>query len=163
MKASVLYYSKSGNTEKMAEIIAEGMREEGATAKIFSLENIDETFVRESRCVIVGTPTYLADMAGGVKAWLDERSGKYALAGKLGGAFATADYLHGGADIAVQSVLRHLMVKGMLLYSGGGSCGKPVIHLGPVALKSSLEESEEVFRIYGRRMASKAKELFERE
>ena len=43
----------------------------------------------------------------------------------------------------------------MLTYSGGGSFGKPVIHLGPVALHGHLEESKELFRLYGQRMATK--------
>ncbi|MCI8326438.1 MAG: flavodoxin, partial [Lachnospiraceae bacterium] len=51
-------------------------------------------------------------------------------------------------------------VYGMMTYSGGGSLGKPVIHLGPVALSSRLEESEETFLTYGERMATKATELF---
>ena len=48
----------------------------------------------------------------------------------------------------------------MLTYSGGGSFGKPVIHLGPVALHGHLEESKELFRLYGQRMATKTVSLF---
>ena len=161
MKISILYFSKSGNTQKMAQAIADGVQSvEGVEAKVFSLEQSENDFVNESQCVIVGTPTYLASMAGEVKMWLDGASKGCNLAGKLGGAFATADYLHGGADLAIQSILGHLMVRGMMVFSGGGSYGKPYIHLGPVALKENLESYREVFTIYGQRMASKAKDLF---
>ena len=51
-------------------------------------------------------------------------------------------------------------VVGMLVYSGGGSFGPPVIHLGPAALGGHEAEYEELFRLYGSRMASKALELF---
>ena len=88
------------------------------------------------------------------------RSGWTAPAGKVGGAFATADYLHGGGDLGIQTILNHMMVLGMLTYSGGGSFGKPVIHLGPVALHGHLEESKELFRLYGQRMATKTVSLF---
>jgi len=161
MKMSVLYQSRSGNTKQMAEVIVEGMQSiEGIEAKVFSIDSVDEGFVKESRCVIVGTPTYLASLSGAVKSWLDGPSMKLGLAGKIGGAFATCDYLHGGAEIGIQSILSHMMVLGMLVYSGGGSFGKPPIHLGPVAMKEKLNESTEVFRLYGQRMAIKTKEIF---
>lgn len=162
MKTSVVYFSKSGNTEKMANIIAEGMQSvEGVTAKAFSIDNIDEEFLKESKCVVFGTPIYLATLSDAMSAWLNGPSMKYGLAGKIGGAFATADYLHGGAEIGIQAILSRLLVLGMLTYSGGGAYGKPVIHLGPATLKDKLDESTETFRLYGQRMATKAKELFE--
>lgn len=161
MKASVLYHSKSGNTQKMAAVIVKGMMEvDGVEVKAFAIDAPDETFVKESSCVILGTPTYLANMSGAMKSWLESSSMKLGLAGKLGGAFATADYIHGGGDIAIRTILDHLMVLGMLTYAGGGAYGKPVIHLGPVALGGHLEDSEELFTLYGQRMATKASELF---
>lgn len=162
MKMTVLYHSKSGNTKQMAMIIAEGMQSvDRVEARAFSIDEVDEEFLRESRCVVLGTPSYLADMSAQVKTWLDSMVMKGALlAGKLGGAFATADYLYGGGELAVQSILSHFNVFGMLTYSGGGAFGKPVIHLGPVALGGKLEESRETFFIYGKRMAMKTVEVF---
>ena len=52
------------------------------------------------------------------------------------------------------------MVDGMMVYSGGSSLGKPYIHLGPVALKDTFEESRELFVIFGSRIAGKGLELF---
>ena len=94
----------------------------------------------------------MGTLSGTAKVWL-EGAGKYNLKGKLGGAFATANYVHGGADIAMQCVLLHLMMTGMMVYSGGGSKGNPVIHLGPVAIGGELEKYEELFEIYGKRFA----------
>ena len=110
--------------------------------------------------VIFGTPTYYAGEAWPVKKWVDE-SRPYQLAGTLGGAFATADYLQGGAGQAVEFLIRSMLVKGMLVYSGGSALGQPYIHLGPVALHGREEESEPLFETFGRRMALKAAELFE--
>ncbi len=161
MKMTVLYHSKTGNTSKMADVIAHGMMSvEGIDAKSFSIEEIEEEWIKESKCVVLGTPIYLADVSGAVKCWLDGPSRKYGLAGKIGGAFATADYLHGGGELGIQTILKHMMVLGMLTYSGGGSYGKPVIHLGPVALKDHLDESIDTFKLYGQRMATKAVEIF---
>ena len=161
MKLSVLCFSKTGNTARMAQAIAEGMASvEGTEVRTFPLDGIDADFVKESGCVVLGTPAYVASMAAAVKTWLDSESGKYGLAGKLGGAFATADYVHGGGDMAIQGILTHFMVRGMLVYSGGGSKGRPFIHLGPVAISGELEKYEPTFRVYGERMARTALELF---
>ena len=161
MKMTVLYYSKSGNTEKMANMIAEGMNcVEGAEAKAFSIDAVDLDWAKESRCIVLGTPTYMADVAGVTKTYLESGLRQCEPAGKIGGAFATARYIYGGGEIGLQTILTHMMVSGMLTYSGGGALGMPVIHLGPVAIGDRLEESEETFRIYGQRMAQKAAELF---
>lgn len=165
MKLSVLYYSVTGNTRHMADCIAQGMNSvEGAEAKAFSMDAMDEDFVRESRCLVLGCPTYAAGMPADFHALLG-KTGKLDLAGKLGGAFATAQYTHGGGELAIQNILTNLMVKGMPVYSGGMAWGKPVIHLAPVAIATAgneemLKPYEELFRLYGQRMAAKTLELF---
>lgn len=78
---------------------------------------------------------------------------------QAGGAFATAAFIHGGGDLAIQCVLTHLMVDGMMVYSGGQAWGMPVIHLGPVAIGPDLEGFAELFRTYGQRMARQAANL----
>lgn len=161
MKATVLYYSKTGNTKKMAEMIVEGMNEvEGIEAKAFSIDDIDVDWGNDSKCVIIGTPTVMASMTAAVTTWLQAPSIAKGMIGNIGGAFATADYVHGGGDLAIRTIFDHMMVLGMMTYSGGGMQGKPVIHLGPVALAGKLEESYETFRIYGQRMARKTVEIF---
>ncbi len=161
MKMAVLYYSKTGNTQKMAEVIAKGMETvQGVEAKTFALDSADVEFVKECRCVVLGSPIYLADMCGAVKTWLESGARTFGLAGKIGGAFATADYVHGGGEIGIQGILSHMLVHGMLTYSGGGACGKPVIHLGPVALTKDIEQYFDAFTAYGQRMAQKTVEVF---
>lgn len=161
IKAAVVYYSKSGHTEQVAQAIAEGMAAvDGVEARAFPVDEVDEAWVRESTCVVVGTPTYYASLAAPAKAWLEGPALACGLAGKLGGAFATEDYVHGGGELAIRSILDHELVFGMLTYSGGGSQGKPVVHLGPVATSEELEKALPTCRLYGRRMAQKAVELF---
>jgi NAD(P)H dehydrogenase (quinone) len=161
MKMSVLYFSKTGCTKEMGEAIVRGMESVGdVEAKAMPIDEADEAFVKESACVIVGSPTYYTSLAGEVKCFLDAKAGKLGLAGKLGGAFATANFAHGGGDIAIQNILTHLAFRGMLIYSGGGTCGAPPIHLGPVALSADRAAYTALFETYGSRMAAKAKELF---
>lgn len=158
---AVLYHSDTGNTKLMAEVIAMGIhRVEGVEARVFGITEIDEGYLKNCKCVIVGTPTHMADMAPAMKTWFVESARKYGLAGKLGGVFATANYYHGGSELAMQGMITQMLVLGMLPYSGGGAYGPPIIHLGPVAFGGKLDDSEELFLLYGERMATKTVELF---
>jgi NAD(P)H dehydrogenase (quinone) len=165
MKLAVIYDSVTGNTRQAAEWIAEGMRKAGADAMAFSLDETDAGFVSEAKGVVIGCPSYGASMTPKMREWL-MGAGKLGMAGKLGGAFATVQYTHGGGELVIQSILTLEMCFGMLCYSGGASMGKPVIHLGPVAVNgnveahNSLELYRDNFNIYGERFAAKAEELF---
>ena len=122
---------------------------------VFDINNIDDNFLKESKGVVFGTPTYYANTCWQMKKWFDE-SRDYDLEGKIGAVFATADYIQGGAATAMLTIINHLMVKGMLVYSGGSALGQPFMHLGPVATKDNYEESKEMFEIFGERIANKA-------
>ena len=161
MKAIVIYDSVTGHTKRMAGVIVEGMEKvEGVEAKACPISEVDEAWATESKCIILGTPTYCSSVSAAMKSYLDTSFRKCMPVGKLGGAFATADYVHGGGDLAIRLILDHMMVFGMLTFSGGGSYGKPVIHLGPVAVSSQLDEVEDTFRLYGERMAKKMTDIF---
>ena len=167
MKLAVLYDSKSGNTKRAGEWIAAGMNETaGVEAQAFHIGQEDAGFVKEAVGAVIGCPVYAALMTPDMRSWLMGAGGKYAMAGKLGGAFATEQYTHGGAELVIQAILTNELVWGMLCYSGGGSQGHPVIHLGPVGVNDNAEKHngmaryEENFRIFGRRFAAKAAELF---
>lgn len=148
MKASILFDSRTGNTMQAGEWIAKGMEECGIETKCFNINDVDKAWVKESDCVIIGSPTYMADVSAEMKKFL-EGLGAYGVAGKLGGAYATAQYDWGGGVIAIETILRHMLVAGMMVYSSGGT-ESPVIHLGPVSVKGN---GEDVFVQYGRRMA----------
>lgn len=163
MKMAVIYHSVTGNTKHMGENIVKGMNAvHGVEAKSFGIEDVDTAFVKEAKCVVFGSPIYAAHITGQMMNYLLSEAGKLGLAGKLAGAYATAQYVHGGAELGIREMLDHCMVMGALIYSGGGSCGKPVIHLGPVGIDNTLDIDQfaENFEIYGKRMAEKAMELF---
>ncbi len=166
MKCAVIYDSQTGNTRRAAEWIAEGMREAGAECGVFRIDAVDEAFVREAKGVVIGSPSYAALMTADMRAWLLSSGGKLGMGGKLGGAFATGQYTHGGGELVIQSILTNELVWGMLCYSGGAACGRPVIHIGPIGVNGNvephndLENYRDYFTVYGRRFAAKAAELF---
>lgn len=160
MQASVIFYSKSGTTKQMAEKICEGLISNGVEAKAISISELDKKWIQDSSCIIIGSPTYYADISAKVKEFL-ENLGSLSVADKLGGAFATSAYSYGGGDIALQTIQTHMLFWGMLVYSGGCSQGNPPIHLGPVYAGEQSNGTPEVFHLYGQRMAQKCIELFD--
>ena len=166
MKLAVIVDSKTGNTRKAADWIVQGMNQvEDMEAKAFILPDINEEFVKEARGIVIGSPSYAAQMTPDLHAWMMSSAGNLGFAGKLGGAFATEQFTHGGGETVIQSILTIEMVKGMLCYSGGGACGMPVIHLGPVGVNDNVEKHngmeyyKDNFIIFGERFAKKAAEI----
>ncbi|BDU50428.1 flavodoxin family protein [Haliovirga abyssi] len=160
IKIAIIYYSKGNNTKLVAETIKIGLEEiENIEVKSMSLEELDPNYIKEAKAIIFGTPTYYANISWQMKKWFDESQG-YNLEGKLGAVFATENHIGGGADTALLTLINHLMVKGMLIYSGGSALGNPYIHLGVVAIKDGDDYQKERAKIFGNRIARKTLELF---
>jgi len=93
-KVLVAYDSRTGNTERMAQWIAEGIRMGGHEAelkKITQIKNDSELAGYDG--YVFGSPTYHRDMIGSMKTFLF-LAHKAGLTGKLGGAFGS--YTHSG-------------------------------------------------------------------
>src|ERR1700753_1551135 len=130
-KVLVLYYSAYGHIETMANAVAEGAREAGATvdikrvpelvppdvakashykvdqaapvAKIDDLPNYD--------AIIVGTGTRFGRMSSQMANFLDQAGGlwlKGALHGKVGGAFTSTATQHGARENTLLSIITNL-------------------------------------------------------
>ena len=160
MKVAIVYYSKTGNTKKVAELIAEGANIiENVEVKCMSIEEVDNKFLMEAKTVIFGSPTISGTFSWQIKQWLDTaRTVKFG--GKLGAVFATANYVGGGAEVAELALIAELLVKGMLVYSSGVAEGQPIIHYGPVCIQEGDAGQKERARIFGERIAKKTVELF---
>ena len=161
MKVSVIYHSETGNTRKMAELIAAAAAEVSPDieAKAFAVDEVDRRFVAESAAVIFGCPTYQGSASWQLKKFLDGPG--VDLAGKLGGCFASQNWPGGGgADMTEIVIIGAMLVLGMLVYSGGITLGQPFLHFGAVSTRAPeglyTERSEKL----GRNIATKALELF---
>ena len=98
-KVLIAYFSLSGNTEKMAEYIAEGLRfsrQQAVVSKISDIKNFKDLNVYDE--YIFGSPTYYRDMAEPMKTFLF-LANKADLEGKLAGAFGS--YTHSGDAPAI--------------------------------------------------------------
>ena len=165
MKISIIYFSETGNTKKAAEFIKAGAESvENTEVRMFNLkdDNLDKEYIEESKAVIFGTPTYCANMCWQMKKFLD-LDWTTKLSGKIGSVFATENSANGGgAELAIMSIINHILVKGMLVYSSGAEYGRPYIHIGPALVKDLIDEREDFCNLFGKRVAGKAHEIFDK-
>ena len=75
VKALVLYHSQEyGNTGKMAEAVAEGLRSAGCDVTLFNTNGgrFDASTFPQYACVAFGSPDYYSYVAGGLKTFMDD-------------------------------------------------------------------------------------------
>lgn len=165
MKVSIVYHSETGNTEKVANFVAAGVLSvENTEVRCINIRDAsqeDEEYINHSAAVIFGVPTYVGNMSWQMKKWFDT-NWNVQLGGKLGSAFATENSPNGGgAELAILTLVNHMLVRGMLCYSSGAEFGRPFIHIGPAVVRDKIEEKEEICRLFGERVARKAHQLFD--
>ena len=161
MKIAVVYHSASGNTEKQAELVAEGaLSVSGIEVKTMSIDNPDSSWIEESKAVIFGCPTYEGSCSWQMKKFLDTTN--LSFDGKLAGVFASQNWPGGGgADFAEMTMIAAVLVYGMIVYSGGISQGYPPLHFGAVSQKAPTSDIDrERATKLGKNIASKSMELF---
>lgn len=137
-KVLILYYSSYGHIEAMANAIAEGARETGATVDVkrvpetapleiaqaahFKLDQaapvatIEE--LKDYDAIIVGTGTRFGRMSSQMAAFWDTAGGVWArgeLNGKVGAAFTSSATQHGGQETTLFSILTNLLHFGMTI------------------------------------------------
>ena len=155
-KVLVVYYSRTGNTKKMALGIEEGIREEGVDVVVKDVKDIKVEELLEYDGIIIGSPTYYGLPAGEIKKLLDESvkfHGK--LDGKVGGAFTSSGGIAGGNETTLVSIIEALLVHGMIVQGNPGG-----EHYGPVSVGNPDERSLRSCREYGKRIARLIKRLF---
>lgn len=161
MNLSIIYHSETGNTEEVAKIIKKGAEDyKDIQVKNMHIDDLDVDYINSSKAVIFGSPTYTGDLSHQMKNWLGNYPSEIDFSGKLGAVFATQRYVGGGADVALKTMIGHLLVKGMVVYSSGSAEGKPFTHFGAVCIQSGNKEQKERAEIFGKRIAKKSLELF---
>ena len=86
-KVLVLYYSRTGNTEKMANAVAEGLQSGGDVEVELSF-HVDAESLSVYDAILVGVPTYHHDMPVDFKNLFEEAAVQgLNLKGKIGAVF----------------------------------------------------------------------------
>jgi NAD(P)H dehydrogenase (quinone) len=154
-KILIIYYSETGNTKKMAELIAEGVKEEQVEVVVKNVEDTQARELLDYDGIIVGSPTYYGLPAYQIKKLLDESFEFHgSLEGKVGGAFSSSANIGGGNETTIMGIIQAMLIHGMVVK--GTSKGD---HYGPVSIGKPDARFERQCRQYGKMIAKLVKKL----
>jgi NAD(P)H dehydrogenase (quinone) len=126
----VTYHSVTGNTEKMAQGVADGATSISGTRVVLKrVADVTDSDLLGSDAVIVGSPVYFGNMSGEVKTFFDNWGAKFGLfrdrkmRNKVGGAFATGQSVSNGKEVTIMSIFSAMLINQMIVVSGGGGFG----------------------------------------
>lgn len=158
MNVLILYYSKTGNTKKLAEAVMEGVnRIEGVEAILRDTETVTRDDFREASGIIVGSPVYVGTMAWPVKKILDEFIDlRKEMEGKVGAAFATSGAQNGGKETTMFSIIQGLLIYGMII---AGDPMSATGHYGSASVGAPTADDRENAAQHGERVARLVKKL----
>lgn len=133
----VLYYSHYGATREMAQLIARGIEQAGATARLRTVPRVSPVSeatepaipdsgapyaelrdLEECAGLALGSPTRFGNMAAPMKHFWDSTSPlwlKGTLIGKPAAVFTSTASLHGGQETTLISMMLPLLHHGMLI------------------------------------------------
>jgi len=152
-KIIVIYYSRTGNTKKMAELIAEGVKKEKVEVLVKDVLDVDPSRLLDYQAIILGSPTYYGTMAYQIKKLLDDTVTFHSkLEGKIGAAFSSSANIAGGNETTILDILNAMLIHGMIIQ--GDPQGD---HYGPVAIGSVDERSSQECLRLGSRVAKLVK------
>jgi flavorubredoxin len=142
-RAVIVCESRTGETVKIGDLIAEGIRFAGNEAVVVKTKDIKkESDLTGYDAVVLGSATYHGDMMPGMKTllFMAEKAG---LEGKIGGSFGAFGW-SGEAPDRIYDTMRHIFKMDMTK--------------GPLRLKSSsLGGGLQMAHDYGREIADKMK------
>jgi NAD(P)H dehydrogenase (quinone) len=154
----VTFHSGTGNTEKMAQGVADGAKGvSGTTVVLKRVGDVAAGDLLSSDAVIVGSPVYFGNMSGEVKTFFDNWTLKFGLfqdrkmRNKVGAAFATGASVSNGKEVTMLTILAAMLINQMVVVSGGGGFGASAT-TGPDSPGIDEKEVAEA-RELGRRVA----------
>jgi len=140
-KALIVYASRTGATQKIAELIAEGIRISGGDAMVANVTGVKKVEdLKGYDAYAFGSATYHGEMMQGMKTmlFLAEQAG---LEGKVGGSFGAFGW-SGEAPSRIFDTMKHILKMQMVS--------------GPLRLKSaSLGGGVQMAQDYGREVFKK--------
>lgn len=126
----VVYHSRSGNTEAMAEAVVEGVRAAGVEADLRRPHEVKADELPGYEGIAAGSPAYYGMPAAEIMQMFDDSVVVHGqLAGRPGIAFSSAGNLGGGGETVCMGILQMMLVHGMVAlgHARGG-------HYGPVSV-----------------------------
>ena len=150
-KVIIVYESKYGNTKRVAETIAEGMREvEGIETVVSEVKEVDPKKVPDYDAILVGSPNHIGGPTGGTKKFID-KLGKLDLEGKLFAAFDT--HVEKSFEQAMRKIEKRISDK-----VPGAKLATPGLSIKVDGMKGPISEGElPKCREFGKKIATQMK------
>ncbi len=154
-KVLITYYTRTGNTQAMAEIIADKIKNSGHDVDLKPVADVNVDSLIDYDGIVMGTPVYYGSMASEIKKLIDD-SVKFhrKLDGKIGGAFSSAANVGGGNETAILDIINAMLIHGMIVQ--GDPKGD---HYGPVAIKAPDDRAIENCERFAERFSGLLKRL----
>ncbi|MFH1338351.1 MAG: NAD(P)H-dependent oxidoreductase [Candidatus Omnitrophota bacterium] len=155
-KILIAYYSRTGNTEKMANEIAKAAEKEKAEVDLKRVEDVKVGDLLNYDGIVLGSPTYYGSMSAEIKKLLDDSvkiHGK--LQGKVGAAFSSSANIGGGNETTILDIINAMLIHGMVVQ--GDHSGD---HYGPVGVNAPDARAIKQCQRLGERTARLVKKLF---
>ena len=158
MKVLILYYSKGGNTRKLAEAIAQGVSQvDGVEAALRHTRDVTKDDFLTADGLVVGSPVYLGTMAAQLKQVLDDFvSVRKRMENKVGAAFSTSGDASGGKETTMMSIIQALLIYGLIIV---GDPMSATGHYGTACVGAPDTDALENGRKLGGRVAELVKRL----
>ena len=170
VKVLVTYHSLSGNTERMAEAVVDGVKSVPGTEAILKrVGKVTAEDLFSADAVVVGSPVYWSNMSGEVKTFFDNWQFKFGvfpefkMKNKIGAAFAVGGQVSSGKEVTMLTILAAMLGNQMIVVSGGGAFGASATTEGDSSgidnqeLADAKELGRRVAEIAARFKASSAK------
>lgn len=160
----VVFDSRGGLTEQLAQVVAEGARSvPGAELLYRRLEEASVEELKACDALILGSPNW-SGMTGKLKEWMDHSGDLWEtgeLAGKVGAAFTAGYSRSGGIEATLLQLLHLLLANGMLVMGLPWSDRMRVSgsYYGATAHGQVTSDDREQAKALGRRVAEAAVRL----
>ena len=158
MQILVLYFSKGGNTRRLAEAIVRGVDEvEGVNALLKKTDDVTKDDFMNSKGIIAGSPVYFGLMAAELKKVFDDFvSLRKKMEDKIGAAFTTSGNVSGGKETTMLSIHQSMLIYGMIIVGDPMSASG---HYGVSCVGAPDDDVLDDGVKLGRRVASLAKKV----
>lgn len=119
-KILIVYHSETGNTEMMAQSVAEGAGSvDGVQVLMKQSAEVTENDLKNADAIIVGSPVYNAAISPEISRFISSWPFEGApLKDKIGAAFVTAGGISAGEELAQTSILQSMLIFGMIVVGG---------------------------------------------
>jgi NAD(P)H dehydrogenase (quinone) len=158
MKVLILYFSRSGNTKRLAEAVAEGVLQvEGSECILKDTSTVTKEDFASCDALIAGSPVYFGAMAAQLKEVFDNFVGvRRKMENKVGAAFVTGGDASGGKETTMLSILQAMLIYGMVIV---GDPMDATGHYGVACTGSPDKGTIANAQKLGKRVAETAKKL----